>query len=135
MCLVAHLLGRAWYRYGMERKFWYKIWKMPEWNGRFQEWNGRQSSIFPSYQFHARFRALYLQKNIYRYGCRVIANNIVAEVFNFHIYEGSMTTDCNKLTANKLTANKLTASNADWPKRAFLKIFYYPQSHLAQTLI
>ena len=21
------------------------IWKMPEWNGRFQEWNGRQSSV------------------------------------------------------------------------------------------
>ena len=37
-----------------------------EWNGRFQEWNGRQSSILP-YQFHARFRALYLQKNTYRY--------------------------------------------------------------------
>ena len=30
-----------------------------EWNGRFQEWNGRQSSILP-YQFHTRFRALYL---------------------------------------------------------------------------
>ena len=40
-----------------------------EWNGRFQEWNGRQSSIL-SYQFHAGFCALYLQKNIY--GCRVI---------------------------------------------------------------
>ena len=30
---------------GMERKFRYGIWKMPEWNGRFQEWNGRQFSI------------------------------------------------------------------------------------------
>ena len=50
----------------MERKFWYKIWKMPEWNGRFQEWNGRQSSILP-YQFHTRFRAWHLQKNIYGY--------------------------------------------------------------------
>ena len=40
-----------------------------EWNGRFQEWNGRQSSILP-YQFHTRFRALYLQKNTYR--CRVV---------------------------------------------------------------
>ena len=40
-----------------------------EWNGRFQERNGRQSSILP-YQFHTRFRAFYLQKNIY--GCRVM---------------------------------------------------------------
>ena len=31
----------------MERKFRYGIWKMPEWNERFQEWNGRQSSILP----------------------------------------------------------------------------------------
>ena len=54
-----------------------------EWNGRFQEWNGRQSSILP-YQFHAGFCALYLQKNIY--GCRVVINNIVTEVFNFNIY-------------------------------------------------
>ena len=28
---------RAWY--GMERKLRYGIWKMPEWNGRFKEWN------------------------------------------------------------------------------------------------
>ena len=40
-----------------------------EWNGRFQEWNRRQSSILP-YQFHTRFRALYLQKNTHR--CRVV---------------------------------------------------------------
>ena len=31
----------------MERKFQYEIWKMPEWNGRFHERNGRQSSILP----------------------------------------------------------------------------------------
>ena len=30
---------------GMERKFRYGIWKMPEWNGRLQEWNERQSSL------------------------------------------------------------------------------------------
>ena len=49
------------------------VWNMEdarmEWNGRFQEWNGRQSSILP-YQFHSRFCALYLQKNIYQ--CRVV---------------------------------------------------------------
>ena len=54
---------------GMEQKFWYEIRKMPEWNGIFQERNGRQSSILP-YQFHTRFRALYLQKNTYQ--CRVV---------------------------------------------------------------
>ena len=49
----------------MEQKFRYGIWKVPE-------WNGRQSSILP-YQFHTRFRAMYLLKNIY--GCRVVINN------------------------------------------------------------
>ena len=43
------------------------IWKMPELNGRLQEWNGRQSSILP-YQFHTRFRSWHLQKNTYGYG-------------------------------------------------------------------
>ena len=53
-----------------------------EWNGIFEEWNGRQSSILP-YPFHARFRALYLQKI---YECRVVIDNTVTEVFNFSIY-------------------------------------------------
>ena len=70
-------------KYGMERKFRYGIWKMPEWNGRFQEWNGRQSFILP-YQFHTRFGALYSQKNTYR--CRVVIKNIVTKVFNSNIY-------------------------------------------------
>ena len=74
----------------MERKFQYGIWKMPEWNGRFQEWNGRQSSVLP-YQFHTRFHALYLQKYIYR--CRVVINNIVTEVFNFSIFTYYMSTN------------------------------------------
>ena len=63
------------------------IWNMEdakiECNGRFQEWNERQSSIL-SYRFHTRFRALYLQKYIYE--CRVVIDNIVTEVFNFSIY-------------------------------------------------
>ena len=67
----------------MERKFRYGIWKMPE-------WNGRQSSILP-YQFHTRFRSLYLQKNTYR--CRVVINNIVTEVFNFNIYAYYLSTN------------------------------------------
>ena len=53
------------------------VWNMEdarmEWDGRFQEWNGRQSSILP-YQFHTRFRALYLQKNTYR--CRIVINSM-----------------------------------------------------------
>ena len=63
------------------------VWNMEdarmEWNERFQEWNGRQSSILP-YQFHTRFCALYLQKN--KYQCWVVINNTVAEVFDFNIY-------------------------------------------------
>ena len=54
-----------------------------EWNGRFQEWNGKQSSILP-YQIYTRFRALYLLKNVY--GCGIVINNIVTEVFNFNTY-------------------------------------------------
>ena len=53
-----------------------------EWNGRFQEWNGRQFSILP-YQVHVRFCALYLQKNTYR--CRVVINNIVTEVLKLQL--------------------------------------------------
>ena len=63
------------------------VWNMEdarlERNGRFQDWNGRQSSILP-YQFHSRFCALHLQKNTRR--CWVVINNIVTEVFNFNIY-------------------------------------------------
>ena len=55
--------NRKWNR--MERKFRYGIWKMPQWNGRFQEWNGRQSFIL-LYQFHTRFRSFHIQKNEYR---------------------------------------------------------------------
>ena len=63
------------------------VWNMEdarmEWNGRFQVWNGRQSSIL-SYQFHSSFFAMYLQKKICE--CRVVINNIVTEVFNLNIY-------------------------------------------------
>ena len=66
---------------GTEISGWNMVDARMEWNGRFQEWNGRQSSLLP-YQFHTRFRAWYLQKNTYR--CRVVINNIVTEVFNFN---------------------------------------------------
>ena len=74
------------------------VWNMEdarmEWNGRFQEWNERRSSILP-YQFHTRFRALYLQKNKYR--CRVVIKNIVTEVFKFNIYAYYSSINCGTL--------------------------------------
>ena len=43
------------------------VWNMEdarmEWNGRFQEWNGRQSSVLP-YQFHTTFCAFFTEKYI-----------------------------------------------------------------------
>ena len=62
---------------GMERKFRYGIWKMPQWNGMEDFKNGMEYNL--PYQFHSRFFALYLQKNI-------VINNIVTQVFNFNIY-------------------------------------------------
>ena len=53
-------------------------------------WNGSQPFILP-FQFRTRFRALYLQKNIY--GCRVVTNTIVTEVFNLKIYEYYLSTN------------------------------------------
>ena len=64
------VIGRAWY--GMERKMEWNgtkisVWNMEdarmEWNRKFQEWNGRQSSILP-YQFHTRFCAFFTEKYI-----------------------------------------------------------------------
>ena len=70
------------------------VWNMEdarmEWDGRFQEWNGRQSSVLP-YQFHTRFDALYLHKSTFR--CRVVIKNIVTEVFNFNIYAYYLSTN------------------------------------------
>ena len=74
----------------MEWKFQYRIWKMPERNGRFQEWNERQSFTLP-YQFHTRFHSLYLQRSTYR--CRVVINNTVTEVFNVNIYAYYLSTN------------------------------------------
>ena len=43
---------------------------MPEWNGMEDFKNGMEDNL--PYQFHTRFRALYLQKNTHR--CRVVIN-------------------------------------------------------------
>ena len=60
------------------------VWNMEdarvEWNGRFQEWNGRQSSIPIPYQI----QCIVFTKKIF--GWRVVINNIVIEVFNFNTY-------------------------------------------------
>ena len=79
----------------MEWKFWYGIWKMPEWNGMEDFKNGMEDNL--PYQFHTRFRALYLQKNTFR--CRVVINNIVTEVFNFNIYAYYLSTNRGTLVA------------------------------------
>ena len=75
---------------GMERKFRYGVWKMPELNGMEDFKNGMEDNHLP-YQFHTRFCALYLQKNTYR--CWVVINNIVTEVFNFNIYTYYLSTN------------------------------------------
>ena len=60
------------------------VWNMEdarvEWNGRFQEWNGRQSSIPIPYQIPC----IVFTKKIF--GWRVVINNIVIKVFNFNTY-------------------------------------------------
>ena len=64
---------------GMERKFWYGIWKMPEWNGM---------EVNLPY-FHTN-SILYFVHCIYRktYTVRMsgMINNIFAEVLHFNIY-------------------------------------------------
>ena len=37
---------------GMERKFWYRIWKMPEWNGMEDFKNGMEENL-PYFQTHS----------------------------------------------------------------------------------
>ena len=79
--ITSHLQGMVWN--GAEISIWNMEDARMEWNGRFQEWNGRHSSILP-YQCHIRFCALYLQKNKCR--CWVVINNFVTKVSNFNIY-------------------------------------------------
>ena len=95
------VIARAWY--GMEWKMKWNgteisVWNVEdtkmEWNGRFQEWNGRQSSIL-SYQFHTRFRALYLQKNTHR--CRVVIKILSQK------YSTSISTHFQYLSTNRST--------------------------------
>ena len=74
-------------KHGMERKFRYGIWKMPEWNEDFK--NGMEDNL--PYQFHTRFCALYLQKNTFR--CWVVISNTVMLVFNFNIYACYLSTN------------------------------------------
>ena len=50
-----------WNRKWNGTEFRYGIWKMPEWNGMEDFKNAMEDNL--PYQFHTRFRALYLQKN------------------------------------------------------------------------
>ena len=72
---------------GMKRKFWCGIWKMPEWNVMEDFKNGIEDNL-P--HFHTN-SILDLQKNIY--GCRVMINNIVTEVFHFNIFAYYLSTN------------------------------------------
>ena len=58
-----------------------------EWNGNFDMEYGRCQNGMENnlpYQFNTKFRPLYLLKHIY--GCGVMMNSIVIEVFNFNTY-------------------------------------------------
>ena len=46
--------------HGMEWKFRYRMWKMPEWNGMEDFKNGTENNL--PYQFHARFCSWHLRK-------------------------------------------------------------------------
>ena len=76
----------------MERKFWYGIGKMSAWNGLEDFKNGMEDNL-P--YFHTNF-ILDFVRCIYRkilYGCRMMINNIVTEVFNFNIYAYYLSTN------------------------------------------
>ena len=90
-----------------------------EWNGRFQEWNGKQSSILP-YQFRTKFCALYLQKNTY--GCRVVTNNWSQRHYNSYKF----TAYCYILWAICYTFQPLAFFIAIFPVQ--------PRTYLKQTI-
>ena len=62
-----------------------------EWNGRFQKWNGRQSSILP-YQFHTRFRVVFTEKYMPMLGSdKKYCHR--SRLFNFDIYAYYLSTN------------------------------------------
>ena len=76
---------------GMERKFRYGIFKMPEWNGMEDFKNGMKDNL-PYFHTNSILDFVhFLQKNTYR--CRVVIKNIVTEVFNFNIYAYYLSTN------------------------------------------
>ena len=64
----------------MEWKFQSGIWKMPEWNGIFQEWNGRQSSVL-SYNSTLDFVHGIRKKHIQMSGRNDILTEILRIIF------------------------------------------------------
>ena len=76
---------------GMELKFRYEIWKMPEWNGMEDFKNGMEDNL-P--YFHTNsildFVIIFTEKYIPMSGS---GNNIVTEVFNFNIYAYYLSTN------------------------------------------
>ena len=77
---------------GMEQKFRYGIWKMPQWNGMEDFKNGMEDNL-PYFHTNSKLNFVhFLQKNTYR--CRVVIKNIVTEIFNFNIYTYCLLTNC-----------------------------------------
>ena len=70
---------------GMERKFRYGIWNMPEWNRMEDFKNGMEDNLL---YFHTNSMLINFVPCIYKKicGCRVVINNIDTEVFNVNIY-------------------------------------------------
>ena len=73
----------------MERKFWYGIWKTPEWNGRFLESNGRQSSILDF--VHG------ILKNMV-----IVKNTVLTEMFSIYFVDKLRYFGCNEYCPNSV---------------------------------
>ena len=78
----------------MERKFRYGIWKMQEWNGMEDFKNGMEDNLPYFHTNSIQDFVHFLQKNTYRYRCRVLIKNFVTEIFNFNIYAYYLSTNC-----------------------------------------
>ena len=71
---------------GMERKYQYGIWKMPEWNGMEDFKNGMEDNLPYFHTDSIPDLCIVFTEKYIAYRCRVVINNIVTEVFNFNIY-------------------------------------------------
>ena len=76
---------------GIKRKFWYGIWKMPEWNGMEDFKNGMEDNLR---YFHTNSILDFLHCIFRKIHTDVGSDsNIVIEVFNFNIYAYYLSTN------------------------------------------